>query len=109
MVKQITVTELHRMREAGEAHQLIDVREQKEYDFANIGGELMPVGQILDFTAQIAKDKPVIVHCRSGMRSSNAILSLQQSEGLDNLYNLVGGIIAWSNEIDTNIPKYDKL
>jgi adenylyltransferase/sulfurtransferase len=104
-MKEITVQELKQMMDEGKDFQLIDVREPKEYDTANIGGELMPVGQILDFTEQITKDKPVIVHCRSGARSTNAILQLE-TEGFDNLYNLKGGILAWADEIDRTIPKY---
>jgi rhodanese-related sulfurtransferase len=105
-MKEITVKELKQMMDEGRDFQLIDVREVKEYDFANIGGELMPLGQILDFTEQIARDKPVIVHCRSGARSAQAIMQLEQSEDFNNLYNLKGGILAWADEIDTSIPKY---
>jgi adenylyltransferase/sulfurtransferase len=105
MVKEITVQELNEMRSSGEDHQLIDVREPNEYAFCNIGGELIPVGQIVDRADEISKDKKVVMQCRSGMRSANAIVALQD-HGFDNLYNLKGGILAWSDEIDSSVPKY---
>lgn len=80
--------------------QLIDVREQHEYDMANLDGELIPLGTILESTDRISKDKPVIIHCRSGARSAAAVKELESRYGFTNLSNLKGGIIAWSKEID---------
>ena len=105
-MKEITVQQLKEMMDNKEDFQLIDVREENEYNFANLNGELMPLGSILDHEDDIAKDKKVIVHCRSGARSANAILQLEQSAGFDNLYNLKGGILAWADEIDPSVPKY---
>jgi len=53
--------------------------------------------------AEISKDKQVVVHCRSGMRSGNVIQYLEQNHGYENLYNLTGGILAWAKEIDPNV------
>ena len=106
MVKTVNVKELKQMMESGEDFQLIDVREQHEFDFANLNGELIPLNSIMDNSDKIAEDKKVIIHCRSGARSGQAVLALQQQFGFDNLYNLEGGILAWSDEIDPSVPKY---
>ena len=105
-MKEITVQQLKKMMDEQEDFQLIDVREEKEYNYCNINGELMPLGRILDFEDEISKEKKVVVHCRSGARSANAILQLEDAFGYDNLYNLKGGILAYANEIDPTIPKY---
>ncbi len=106
MVKEITVSDLKAMMDAKEDFQLIDVREQHEFDIANLAGELIPLGNIPDATDKISTDKKVIIHCRSGARSAQAVQYLQQKLGTDNLYNLKGGILAWSDQIDPSIPKY---
>lgn len=105
-VKEITVKELKEWQDSGKDFQLIDVREQYEYEFCNLAGELIPLGSILEHGEKIEKEKDVVVHCRSGQRSATAILQLQQQLGLTKLYNLKGGILAWSNEIDSSIPTY---
>lgn len=89
--------------DAGEDFQLIDVREQFEYDTANIRGQLIPLGGILIEEDKLSREKPVIIHCRSGARSAAAILQLEQQFGFTNLYNLKGGIKAWAEEIDPSI------
>lgn len=105
-MKKITVQELKQMMIKGEEFQLIDVREDYEYEIANLEGELIPLGQIPENTDKVAKDKKVIVHCRSGVRSGRAIEFLEENGGFDNLYNLEGGILAWSEEIDSSVAKY---
>lgn len=104
-IPAITVEELDRMRKDGEEHTLIDVREQNEYDFANIGGTLIPLGQVPDRLDEIPEDGRVIVMCRSGGRSSQAV-AIMQSAGRRNVENLTGGILAWSDRIDPSVPKY---
>lgn len=105
-MKEITVTELKARIDSKEDFQLIDVREQYEYEICNLGGELIPVTSIPSALDKISKDKPVIIHCRSGGRSSAVVNALEQQYGFSNLYNLKGGIMAWSNEIDPSVPKY---
>lgn len=105
-LKEIDVHELKQMITNGADYQLIDVREPYEYDIANLGGELIPLQEIVDSEDRIAKDKKVILHCRSGKRSANAIRELEFKYGLDNLYNLKGGILAWSKEIDDQVLMY---
>jgi len=106
MVKQITVQELQQKMEKHEDFQLIDVREDFEYEMSNLGGKLIPLGRILTEADQIAKDKPVIVMDRTGRGSAAAIMQLEQQFGYDNLYNLEGGIVAWSEAIDPSIQIY---
>ena len=105
-MKEITVQELKEKIDQGEDFQLIDVREDFEYEMSNLGGTLIPLGGILIEAEQIARDKPVIVQCRSGKRSAAAIMQLEQQLGLTNLYNLKGGILAWAEEIDPTIQVY---
>ena len=105
-VKEVTVQELYNMMTKGADFQLIDVREPHEYGIANLGGELIPLGTVSAAASKISRDKKVVVHCRSGVRSANAIRQLQDEFGFDNLYNLKGGILAWSKEIDASIPTY---
>jgi len=105
-MQEISVTELKTMTDEGKDFQLIDVREKNEFDLADIGGELIPLGAVADNVARFAKDKPVIVHCRSGKRSATAIDYLEKNHGFTNLFNLKGGYLAWVDEIDDSLPKY---
>ncbi len=94
-MKTITVQELKALTDQNADFQLIDVREPYEYDEANIGGHLIPLGEIPIRFEEISKDKQVIMQCRSGARSANAAMFLEQNYGYSNLYNLEGGILAW--------------
>lgn len=102
-VKEVSVQELYDLQVQGADFQLIDVREPHEFAAANIDGELIPLGTVSAAAHRIAKDKKVVVHCRSGVRSAKAIRELEDLFGFENLYNLKGGILAWSKEIDTGI------
>jgi molybdopterin/thiamine biosynthesis adenylyltransferase/rhodanese-related sulfurtransferase len=99
-MKEVTVAELKSMKDNKEDFQLIDVREIHEFKEKNLDGELIPLGEIPQRFAEISKDKKVVIHCKMGGRSANAINYLQQTHGYDNLYNLRGGIIAWLMEIE---------
>jgi adenylyltransferase/sulfurtransferase len=105
-MKEITVQELKAKKDNREDFQLIDVREPHEADISQIGGELIPMGLILGQTDKIAKDKPVIIHCRSGARSGSIVQTLESRYGFTNIYNLKGGILAWAREIDPSVPTY---
>ena len=85
---------------------MIDVREPYEYEIANLGGILIPKGQILKHLDQIDRNKKVVVHCRSGKRSQDVINLLSKEAGLNNLLNLKGGILAWADKIDPTMAKY---
>ncbi len=105
-IKEIKVQEFKKWLDDGEDFQLIDVREPYEYEISNLKGTLIPLDQIVDAVANIARDKKVVIHCRSGKRSAAAIRSLQTHFQLDNLYNLEGGINAFAQEIDQSLPVY---
>ena len=105
-MKEITVRELKEMIDNGQDFQLIDVREQNERDFTNIGGDLIPMSSFRDHIDKFSKDTQAVLYCRSGKRSADVIQFLETNHGHDNLYNLKGGILAWSDEIDPSIPKY---
>jgi adenylyltransferase/sulfurtransferase len=108
-VKEISVTELKALKDQGADFQLIDVREEYEYDIANLanlGAELIPLATVPANAERIAKGKQVIIHCRSGARSANAVRLLESQFGFDNLYNLKGGILAYADEVDTSLAKY---
>ena len=105
-MKEVTVKELATLKASGADFQLIDVREPHEADIAEIGGQLIPLSSISQNVDKICKDKQVIIHCRSGARSDNAIQWLETNHGFDNLYNLKGGILAYADEIDNSLTKY---
>ena len=104
-IPAITVEELAQWREEGKPHMLIDVREQNEYDFANIGGRLIPLGEVQSRINEIPEDGDVVIMCRSGGRSGQAVKMLTTA-GRTNVKNLTGGILAWADSIDSSIPKY---
>jgi len=105
-VPEISVQELRTLLEEQEDFQLIDVREPYEFEIANLGGELMPKAELPKAVAKISRAKKVVLHCRSGQRSAEAVQLLQEQFGFTNLYNLKGGILAWAEEIDTSMPTY---
>lgn len=105
IMKEITVEDLKRMRENQDDFQLIDVRETFEYETSNLGGENIPLAEVLSNVDSISKEKPVVVHCRSGKRSAQAI-KLLESKGYSNLSNLQGGLLAWRDEFDPTMIVY---
>ncbi len=106
-MQEITVTELKQKMDNGEDIELIDVRQPDEYEFAKIeGAKLIPLGEIMKRMDEIDDTKEVIIQCKSGGRSGRAIQAMQSAGFKGELKNLKGGITAWSNEIDPNIPKY---
>ncbi len=80
--------------------QLVDVREQDEHADFNIGGELIPLNEIVQQADKISTGKPVILYCRKGIRSQIAIQRLQEKFPFTNLFNLIGGTEAWRKEFD---------
>src|SRR6478735_1963331 len=99
-MQNISVEELKQRLDNGEKINLIDCREPHEYEEANLGGKLVPLGKIQ--TMQIEeiedlKDEEVIIHCRSGKRSMMACLILEQM-GFTNTNNVTGGILAWQEK-----------
>jgi sulfur-carrier protein adenylyltransferase/sulfurtransferase len=105
-IPEISPHELKRRMDAEESFELIDVREPFEYEIARIdGAKLIPLGEITERLNELSGEQPIIVHCHSGKRSAQAVQLLQQ-RGFADVYNLAGGIDAWSDQIDPNVPKY---
>src|ERR1035437_3274989 len=104
-MKQITVLELKELIDNKKDFQLIDVREEQELAFCSIGGELIPMGEVMDNLDKISKTKQVVFYCRSGARSG-AVCQILVAEGYTNIYNLVGGILSWANDVDPTMTKY---
>lgn len=102
-MKEVTVQELKSLLDKNANIQVIDVREEYEYEQANLGAEHIPMGNILAESDKVSRDKQVIIHCRSGARSASVINALERQFGFGNLYNLKGGIMAWANEIDNTL------
>ncbi len=106
-MQEITAAELKQKMDNGEDIQLIDVRQPDEYDFARIeGAKLIPLGEIMRRMDELDETKEIIIQCKSGGRSGQAIMALQRAGFTGELKNLKGGITAWSNEVDPNVPKY---
>ncbi|HEX8384747.1 MAG TPA: ThiF family adenylyltransferase, partial [Rubricoccaceae bacterium] len=106
-VPEISATALKARIDSGERPFILDVREPVEYDAANIGGALIPLGELPDRLADLEGhrgDDLVVVHCRSGVRSARAV-EILQAHGFQNAVNLTGGIHAWSDEVDPSVPK----
>ncbi len=104
-MKEVTVQELKDMLDRNDEFQLIDVREPFEYEVSNLNGINIPLAGIVIEADKIDRDKPVIIQCRSGKRSAQAVMLLEQ-QGFDNLANLKGGILAWKEEIDPELDVY---
>lgn len=105
MIKELTVTELNNWIEQNKEFQLIDVREANEKDIADIGGDLIPL-QTIPGSLEKFTTKPIVIYCRSGKRSGEATQYAQQNLNRTDIYNLKGGILAWSDQIDATIKKY---
>ncbi len=104
-MKEMTVQELKDKLDQGESLKLVDVREPDEADICDIGGDLIPMGEVLQRIDELPQDRPLIIHCRSGKRSGKIVEKLEE-KGYDNVYNLKGGVLAWADEIDPSLPKY---
>ena len=102
-LKTISVDELRELKNSDEDHVLIDVREEFEYVAANLDGLHIPLGQIEKYLDKIPKNGNVIIHCKSGSRSTSAVNLLQDRYGYNNLINLEGGILAWRNTFDPSL------
>ncbi len=104
----ISVQELKEKIDKGEDFILLDVREPNEYQYSRIKEKeamlvpLMSLPKVLD---KLPKDKDIYVICRSGNRSLQATLWLR-GRGFENVKNVEGGILAWSDYIDPTVPKY---
>ena len=105
-VPEITVQELKAKLDAGDTPVILDVREEHEYALANLDGVLIPLQELPQRIEELSehKDQEIVVHCRSGARSAQAVQYLRAFGYEAN--NLKGGLLAWSREIDPSMPTY---
>jgi adenylyltransferase/sulfurtransferase len=105
-VPSISVQELKQKMDAREPVTLIDVRESWEYDIAQIAGSsLIPLGELAERLEELPREGILVVQCHSGARSEQGARLLQEA-GFSNVYNLEGGIEAWSRDVDPTVPRY---
>jgi len=104
-VPEIRVEELKRRLDAGEDVFVLDVREPHEYQICNIGGHLIPLGDLPKRVHELDSSREIVAHCRSGTRSAKAVNFLRQA-GFRKVRNLSGGILAWADRVDPKMPKY---
>ncbi len=105
-IPEITVTELKALMDARTNLFLLDVREPFEHEIAVIAGStLIPLGELGSRLTELPRDRKIAIHCKLGGRSANAV-SMLLNAGFTNIYNVQGGIAAWSQKIDPNIPVY---
>ena len=99
-MKDITVEELKQKLDNKEPVVLIDVREAYEYEEFNLGGKLIPLGNLMGSLNELEeyRDKEVVIYCRSGARSGAAKDALAQL-GYKNVRNLLGGVLDWQKKI----------
>jgi adenylyltransferase/sulfurtransferase len=105
-VRGISASALHEKLFSEAPWTLVDVREPYEFDICRLPQAcLIPVSRISQQLERIPRDKPVVMYCHHGVRSTQVIRFLQQ-EGFTNLYNLSGGIDAWAREVDEAMERY---
>ncbi len=104
-VPEIQVEELHQKLERGEDVFILDVREPHEYQICNLGGHLIPLGELPSRVHELDSSRQIVAHCRSGVRSAQAVQFLQKA-GFRKVKNLGGGVLAWADRIDRTMPKY---
>lgn len=107
-VPEITVSELKERLDRGDPVKIIDVREPFEWGISNLGeygARLIPMGELADRMDEMDPSDEIVLQCRSGNRSAHAVQFLR-SRGYQNVANLQGGILAWSDEIDGSKKKY---
>lgn len=104
-MKQISATELKDLMQNDTDLQIIDIRDTYEFEYSNLGekAKSIPMAEVLDRVAEIPNDGKVVMHCKSGNRSEAMIDYLEIHKSYQNLYNLTGGIVAWSEEVDPSL------
>ncbi len=104
-VPEIEPEELKRRLDAGEEVFVLDVREPHEYQICNLGGHLIPLGDLPKRVHELDSSREIVVHCRSGQRSARAVDFLQKA-GFRKVANLKGGVLAWADRVDRTLKKY---
>ena len=107
LLPALTPEALHIRLQAGEDIQLVDVREDVEFEFCHLPGSLLlPLGELPRRAAEVRRHGPVVLVCHHGLRSGQALAYLQQRLGHTNVLNLQGGLDAWSRRVDAGLPRY---
>jgi sulfur-carrier protein adenylyltransferase/sulfurtransferase len=104
-IPEITPTELKTRLDRGDDLYILDVREPHEYQICNLHGHLIPLGELPRRVHELDSSREIVAHCRSGKRSAEAVQFLQKA-GFRKIWNLKGGILAWSDDVDPSVPKY---
>jgi molybdopterin/thiamine biosynthesis adenylyltransferase/rhodanese-related sulfurtransferase len=104
-IPEITAREVKARLDHGDDLFILDVREPHEYQICNLNGKLIPLGELPRRAHELDSSREMVVHCRSGKRSAEAIQFLQKA-GFKKLWNLKGGVLAWADEVDPSMPKY---
>src|SRR5579883_2579005 len=104
-VPEITPRELKQRLENGDDLYILDVREPHEYQICNLNGHLIPLGELPRRVHELDSSHEIVAHCRSGKRSAEAVDFLRKA-GFRKIHNLRGGILAWSTEVDSSVPRY---
>jgi sulfur-carrier protein adenylyltransferase/sulfurtransferase len=104
-IPEITPRELKSRLDRGDDVFILDVREPHEYQICNLQGHLIPLGELPKRVHELDSSREIVAHCRSGKRSAEAVQFLRQA-GFRKIWNLKGGILAWSDEVDPSVPKY---
>jgi sulfur-carrier protein adenylyltransferase/sulfurtransferase len=105
IVPEITPRELKQRLDRGDDIFILDVREPHEYQICNINGYLLPLGDLPRRVNELDSSREIVAQCRSGKRSADAAEFLRKA-GFRKIWNLKGGILAWSDEVDPSMPKY---
>jgi adenylyltransferase/sulfurtransferase len=104
----ITATELAEWQAAGKDFLLVDVREPAEYEIVRIpGAVLIPKGDILsgEALARLPQDRQIVLHCKSGVRSAEALAAVKAA-GFRDAVHVQGGVLAWVKQVDPSLPSY---
>lgn len=104
-IPEMTPRELKSRLDRGDDLFILDVREPHEYQICNLQGHLIPLGDLANRVSELDSSREIVAHCRSGKRSADAVQFLSQA-GFRKIWNLKGGILAWSDEVDPSVPKY---
>ena len=104
-VPEIQPVELKARLDGGDNIFILDVREPHEYQICNLGGYLIPLGDLPARMNELDSSREIVAHCRSGVRSAKAVALLRQA-GFSKVKNLAGGILAWVDKVDPSLPKY---
>jgi sulfur-carrier protein adenylyltransferase/sulfurtransferase len=104
-VPEITPRDLKQRLDNGDDLFILDVREPHEYQICNLNGHLIPLGELPRRAHELDSSREIVAHCRSGKRSAEAVDFLRKA-GFRKIFNLRGGILSWSTEVDPTVPRY---